>query len=685
MKKITLAFVGAAILTGVADVAAQAPRFVLFEHFTQASCGPCAAQNPGFQNTIMTPNPNTMRHIAYHTSWPGVDPMYNLNPTEPTDRVNYYNVTGVPNIQMNGNQKTGQPGAFTQADVDNQFAMGSPIKISVTEVDNGNNRDVTINVLTVGVVPSGTWKLRVAIVEDPIIYGTPPGSNGETDFPNVFRKMLPNTTGAAYTPASIGNAVTFNYNYAEDVNWNAANLKVIAFVQNDVTKEVLQTGTVNDPIINYTLAQPASQVMAGTNANPSTFSMTSMNTSNASETFVYTLTTDLGPGWTAGFTVNSTPYTSTAAVATAANSTNNITIGIVPSATPYVGRATLTVSSQTNPSSPSMSYSVYVIANVTDLIVNSSGGLGDGVTAGDASNWDSCYVAGLAYANEPGTAKTNDVIAARAIQDNAFTGVNNVYYNVGWTFPGLYDNLVNRFTTFLNGGGCLLISGQDVAWAQFDQTNSPYYTTACQTFLNNYMGTGFVADGTTANSQHKAVTTDPVFGTIANSTISNFYGGTYFYPDELALSGSGIKVFSYTATNKIAGIRNTNNTWKTVYLGTGIEMLATPSVKYEILKWSHDWFYGLVSAQEFDAAMLALGNNYPNPSDAVNNIPVSNLNSDASLEVLDLQGRVVMTQPVSKGTTLIQVNTANLETGMYMYRLTSEEKILAVQPMQVIR
>lgn len=685
MKKITLAFVSAAILTGVADVAAQAPRFVLFEHFTQASCGPCAQQNPGFQNNILTPNPNTVRHIAYHTSWPGVDPMYNHNPTEPTDRVNYYNVTGVPSISMNGNQKTGQPGAFTQADVDNQFAMGSPIKVSVSEVDNGNNRDVTISVLTVGTVPSGTWKLRVAIVEDPIIYGTPPGSNGETDFPNVFRKMLPNTTGAAYTPASLGNAVTFTYNYNEDPAWNTANLKVIAFIQNDVTKEVLQTGTINDPIINYTLAQPAVQVMGGTNANPSTFSMTSMNTGNASETFIYTLTSDLGLGWVAGFTVNSVPYTTSATVATAASATNNITIGIIPSATPYVGRATLTVSSQTNPSSPSMSYSVYVIANVTDLIVNHAGGVGDGVTVGDASNWDSCFVAGLAYANEPGTAKTSDIIAARAIQDNAFAGVRNVYYNVGWTFPGLYDNLVNRFTTFLNGGGCLLISGQDVAWAQFDQTNSPYYTTTCQNFLNQYMGTGFVADGTTANSQYKAVTTDPVFGTVPNSTISNFYGGSYFYPDELALSGTGIKVFSYTTTSKIAGIRNTNSTWKTVFLGTGIEMLATPSVKYEILKWSHDWFYGLVSAQEFDAAMLSLGNNYPNPSDAVNNIPVSNLNADAKLEVLDLQGRVVMTQPVNKGTTLIQVNTAALESGMYMYRLSSENNVLAVQPMQVIR
>ncbi|TND09992.1 MAG: hypothetical protein FD123_674 [Bacteroidetes bacterium] len=686
MKKFTLAATAFGMLIAL-NASAQAPRFVLFEHFTQASCGPCAAQNPGFQSTVLNPNPTTVRHIAYHTSWPGVDPMYNFNPTEPTDRVNYYGVTGVPHVEMNGNQKTGQPGAFTQADVDNQFAMGSPIKISVTEVDNGNNRDVTVTVLTVGTVPSGTWKMRVAIVEDPIIYGTPPGSNGETDFPNVLRKMLPNTTGDAYTAASIGNSVTFNYNYVEDGSWVNANMKAIAFVQNDVTQEVLQTGTVNDPIINYTLGQPSVQVMAGTNGNASSFSMTSMNTGNATETFNYTLTTDLGAGWTANFTVNSTPYTTTASVSTNAGATNNISINVTPSTTPYVGRATLTVTSVTNPSSPAMSYSVYVIANVTDLIVNNSGGIGDGVTLGNAANWDSCYVNGLAYANEPGTAKTSEVIAVRAMQDNAFTGVNNVYYNVGWTFPGLYDNLVNQLAAFLNTGGCLFLSGQDIAWEQFDVTTpSPYYTVTCQNFMNNYLGAGFSNDGTTANTQLTAITTDPIFGTVATSTISNFYGGTYFFPDQITVSGTGTPIFRYNnLASKIAGMRNTNNTWKTVYIGTGIEMLATPQIKYDILKWSHDWFYGLTSTQQFDQQMMSLGNNYPNPAGEINFIPVSNLEKNVTLEILDLQGRLVKTQQVTKGTTVIEVSTTSLDAGMYMYRLNDGQNIIGVQRMQVIR
>ena len=44
--KITL-FVGL-ILSMTLIFGQSAKRYTLFEHFTQASCGPCAAQNPAF-------------------------------------------------------------------------------------------------------------------------------------------------------------------------------------------------------------------------------------------------------------------------------------------------------------------------------------------------------------------------------------------------------------------------------------------------------------------------------------------------------------------------------------------------------------------------------------------------------------------------------------------------------------
>ncbi|MBA2407010.1 MAG: hypothetical protein H0V65_03325, partial [Chitinophagales bacterium] len=160
MNRFTLSFFGFLLLAGTSAVIAQAPKYPLFEHFTQASCGPCAQQNPGFQSSILEQNPNTVRHIAYHTSWPGVDPMYNYNEAESNARVDYYNVTGVPEIILLGNVKVGQPGEFTQDDVDNQVAATSPVKITVSDVDNGTSHDLTIIVESVGTPPTGDLKLR---------------------------------------------------------------------------------------------------------------------------------------------------------------------------------------------------------------------------------------------------------------------------------------------------------------------------------------------------------------------------------------------------------------------------------------------------------------------------------------------------------------------------------------------
>src|SRR5258706_16343823 len=57
----------------------QSQRLVLCEEFTQASCPPCAAQNPAY-NTLLNANPTKVVAIKHQTSWPGVDPMNAQNP-----------------------------------------------------------------------------------------------------------------------------------------------------------------------------------------------------------------------------------------------------------------------------------------------------------------------------------------------------------------------------------------------------------------------------------------------------------------------------------------------------------------------------------------------------------------------------------------------------------------------------
>ncbi|MFP5471483.1 MAG: Omp28-related outer membrane protein [Bacteroidia bacterium] len=663
MKKTLLSIFGIIVMGNIAFL--QAPRFPLFEHFTQASCGPCAQQNPGFESTILIPNPDVVRHIAYHTSWPGTDPMNAYNPTEVADRVSYYGVTGVPGIFMGGNYKSAQPGGFSQDDVDDYFSASSPISIKVTETDMGSYRDVVIDVKTVGTVAGGTYKLYAAIVENPIDYTSPPGSNGETHFPNVFRKMMPSSSGDAYTPASIGSTVTFNYSYNEDAAWDMANIKVVAFVQNTSTKEILNSGTAYDPIINYSLDNNGVKSALGTNSSTTSFSLSSINLGGSSEDFIYTLTSDAPGDWSSSFTVNSSTFGTTGTVTTAAGATNSITVDIVPGTSAAVSSYVLSVSSVSAPTSPILIEKMYVIANVTDLIVHNTGGLGSG-TVGNATNWASVYADGLAAAGQASAAGTTDVISKELSSTSSLIGVNNIYYNVGWTFPSLTDDEIPALESFLDNGGNLFLAGQDIGWEIADATSS-YKTTAKTNFYKDYLHAAYKADGGTTNSSLTAVPTDAIYGGATSATINNYYGGSYFYPDEFTTNNGATSIFTYATSTRIGGLRYYNSTYKIVYVGVGMEMLDAANAN-EIITIAHDWFYSVLSAEQLDEAMNKVFNVYPNPTTGVVNI--NNTDNYNELQVFDLAGKMIFSTSVNTGEQT--VNVSELPAGTYTVRLVGQ-------------
>ena len=89
------------IMSLSAAMYAQFDRMVLLEEFTQASCGPCASQNPGF-NALLQENTDIATSIKYQVWWPGYDPMYEHNTSDVDTRVDYYGITGVPHALMDG-------------------------------------------------------------------------------------------------------------------------------------------------------------------------------------------------------------------------------------------------------------------------------------------------------------------------------------------------------------------------------------------------------------------------------------------------------------------------------------------------------------------------------------------------------------------------------------------------------
>ena len=232
----------------------QSQRLVLVEEATNASCGPCASQNPAF-DALLQANPDKLVALKYHWYFPGYDPMHNHNPEENNSRVSYYGINGVPHALIDGSSITGSsyvgaPANCTQAKIDNAYAIPSPFEITMYhEVNNGVINVAMLIEATENV--NGNLRARMAVVEKHIHFNSAPGSNGETDFYDVMKKMLPNPSGIA-----LKDNIEAGEYFLIQQSWELANiynmdeLGVVGFIQDNTSKAVHQAGDSNtDPII----------------------------------------------------------------------------------------------------------------------------------------------------------------------------------------------------------------------------------------------------------------------------------------------------------------------------------------------------------------------------------------------------------------------------------------------------
>ena len=240
MKKIFTLALG----LGLAVAAnAQVQRLILSEEFTNASCGPCASQNPAY-NTLMSANTTKVVTLKYQTVWPGVDPMNAQNQSDVATRVTYYGVNGVPYAPMDGDTNitsatayNGAPAAYNQTMIDARYAVVSHWTINLSHT---LSADLDSIFITCVVTPDATnpsitgLKLRIALTEKEIIFANAPGSNGEKEFYNVMRKMYPSAAGQSLNATNLGAPFTYTVatalpTYLYDKN----QISVVAFLQND--------------------------------------------------------------------------------------------------------------------------------------------------------------------------------------------------------------------------------------------------------------------------------------------------------------------------------------------------------------------------------------------------------------------------------------------------------------------
>ncbi len=217
-------------------------RRVLFEAHTSATCGPCASQNP-YLDAFIQERFDSVVAIKYHVWWPSPgDPMYDSNRAQQRVRTQYNSISAVPTLTVDGvhNQVSGYSTLSNLlTPYNNRRAIPSPISVSVTDTRlPGDTIKATINLQVVAPLSTySNYKLKVAAIERKITYATPPGSNGETIFYDVFRRMYPSVDGMSinYTPGTY----TFEVKYKRAPYWVDSMMYTAVFIQDEYTHEVI--------------------------------------------------------------------------------------------------------------------------------------------------------------------------------------------------------------------------------------------------------------------------------------------------------------------------------------------------------------------------------------------------------------------------------------------------------------
>ena len=667
---IAILFLTTSVLIG------QVRKIALIEEQTNAGCGPCAANNPILQEFFESYYGGVLS-VRYHSQGPGYDPMYQLNIPDNTNRINYYGVGTVPNYWIDGADH-GVPGngeaLYNQ--MYERLSLQSPVKIYMDATATVDSVYGTIAIKAYDDVTQSNLRLRIAVIERMKVYATPPGSNGEKIFPDVMRKMVPDGSGTSISSISNGDSLTFYFSTPTNAQWNVNDLAVVAFLQSDASKEVIQSN-INHPtyiiesednLIDFIeLNQTYSKTCYIVNDNEATLSIR-LKTKEA----------DLPNDWNYSLIYNSTNY-------------DSVDVSVAPGDTLFFGF----VLNTGNEMSTGLSKLHFIAQNLNDtynygftIRYNAIQKIGDVllVDADGGTSGQSYYATSISNAGYDYTLFDKSVIAQ--IPDQILNlGYKSVFWTIGWAFPAFELSDVTFLKDYLDGGGNLFIGGQDIGWDIFDPSGSSTFQEA-KDFYHMYMDAKYISDD---SQVYSGVGIPGTLGDGISFNIGAISGGRY--PEVISsYSGMGDSLFFYTGTTKVGALAYEGATFKSVYLGIGLEQVSVAAARDTLVARALRWFTEPVVNVDEETGLLPvsfqLEQNFPNPFNPSTTINYSVPKSvSVKIEIFDITGSkiaVLVDEVKNPGNYQVVFDARNNASGVYFYRMSAGD-FISVKKMGILK
>jgi hypothetical protein len=246
-------------------------RVVLVELFTGARCPPCVGADIAFDAALEAYQPSQAVFLQYHEHVPGTDP---LTCQAGEARMAYYGkeLTGTPTFALDGKilnepvggsiQRGEESYSLLRTALDRALEPQPEARLKLAARRTGDSVELTAEVTGLQ-RPGSQTRLRFALTEEVVRY---PAPNGQRLHHHVVRDFpggaggfpLPEKTARKTVVADIGKIRSQLQDYLtfvairqpfpdDDLPLELRGLKAVAFIQDDVTKQVLQATQVDVP------------------------------------------------------------------------------------------------------------------------------------------------------------------------------------------------------------------------------------------------------------------------------------------------------------------------------------------------------------------------------------------------------------------------------------------------------
>ncbi len=657
-------------------------KVVILEEFTGIKCGYCP-DGHRIANNMKAADPDNVVIINVHAGGYATPSAGQPDFRTPfgDNLAREMGVLGYPSGTVN--RKTFDDGlalsrAVWQVYGDEIKEEKSPVNVGVESSFDETTRELTVNVeLYYTGNTSASNFVHVAFLQNGVVGYQVDYSNGNSnnyEHNKILRHFLTGQWGDEVSSPEAGGEYSKSYTWTVPQDYDIEDCDIVAYVsesrRNIFTGKKVKANGGSTVVVSSLSAAPGANYISTDAGEDANVDMELSNFLPDADTYDISLSLDAPDSWSAQVLVDGNAASS---VDVDGNTDMNIGLKVNSGSEVGIGVATLTMQSKAFPQSKPLTYQVNVISGVTDLVISNA----------EAERYEVNYMSALEEADNRGFYNTKPQTLVGFQENNALAGVNNVYYNIGWTFPGLTEDMVASLSTFLDRGGNLFVAGQDIGWDTWESAGNG--TPVTQAFYEDYLHADYLSDGSSSNGSIRPVDGDNVFGGVGTSTIRDIYGGGNIYPEELSPINGAEAIFNYGSGSKVGGVRYTDGNYKVVYLGFNLEQLSDRDVALRILRRAHNWFYGLSTdvneIPEFSSTV------FPNPtSDLFTMSLEQSVAERATLSIYNMQGQLVHTDYMTKGQQKIQVQATGLEAGLYMIELRGQsQQLLGKSRISVIR